>query len=84
VRDLLSAPGPVCRARAISPYRRLRFKRVRRRWYGKLLSPAISAFFQLMRVPGLRWLAASAMNPFLVIEIEKPAAAGARPRRGAF
>jgi SAM-dependent methyltransferase len=69
--DLLASAGPGCRLRAISPYRRLRFKRVRRRWYGRLLSPAITAFFMLMRVPGLRFLAASPMNPFLVIEISK-------------
>lgn len=78
-RGLLAAVGPRCRAQAISPHRRLRFKRVRRRWYGVLLSPAITAFFLLMRVPGLRWLAASPMNPFLVIEIEKP---GGEPRAG--
>jgi SAM-dependent methyltransferase len=70
-RELLASARPGCRARAISPYRRLRFKRVRRRWYGLLLSPAITAFFMLMRVPGLRFLAASPMNPFLVIEIAK-------------
>jgi hypothetical protein len=73
-RDLLAKAGPGCRARAISPHRRLRFKRVRRRWYGLLFSPAITAFFVLMRVPGFRWLAASPLNPFLVIEIEKLAA----------
>jgi SAM-dependent methyltransferase len=71
-RALLAAADPGSRLRAISPYRRLRFKRVRRRWYGLLLSPAITAFFALMRVPGFRFLAASPMNPFLVVEIEKP------------
>jgi SAM-dependent methyltransferase len=82
-RELLASAGPDCRARAVSPYRRLRFKRVRRRWYGQLFSPAITAFFLLMRVPGLRWLAASPMNPFLVIEIEKPASgAGGRASSG--
>ena len=72
VRDLLAAVGPGSRARAISPCRRLRFKRVRRRWFGRLFSPAITAFFLLMRAPGFRWLAGSALNPYLVIEIEIP------------
>lgn len=70
VRRLL-AGAEVRRVRAISPHRRLRFKRVRRRWFGVALSPAIDLFFRLMRVPGFRWLAGTAANPFLVIEIEK-------------
>jgi len=70
VRDLLAAAGPRCRMRAISPYRRLRFKRVRRLLFGWLVSPAITAFFLLMRIPGARWLAGSALNPYLVIEID--------------
>jgi len=72
LRHLLAAVEPGCRIRAISPHQRLRFKRVRRRWYGLALSPVIDLFFRLLRVPGFRWIAASALNPFLVIEVAGP------------
>lgn len=55
-----------------SPYRRLRFGQVRIWWYGRLLSPLADAFLRAMALPGMRWLAATPLNPFLVIELRKP------------
>ncbi|HET9792872.1 MAG TPA: methyltransferase domain-containing protein [Thermoanaerobaculia bacterium] len=73
VRKLVRRVDPALRLRAVSPSGRLQFKRVRRRWFGKLFSPAIAAFFSAMKVPGLRGLAASPLNPYLALEIENPA-----------
>lgn len=53
-----------------SPYRRFRFRQAaagRMRW---MREPA-NALFRLMNVPGLRWLAQSRCNPFLIVEIER-------------
>jgi len=49
---------------ALSPYRRLEFRQ-----HGRMLAPLGRAFFFAMTVPGLRWLAASRFNPFLVVRI---------------
>jgi len=77
IRGLVRRIDPALRVRAISPSGRLQFKRIRRRWFGRLLSPAIEAFLFLMKVPGFRWLAATALNPYLVLEIRKPSAGAA-------
>lgn len=50
----------------LSPYRRLEFKQ-----HGRLFAPIGRAFFFAMTLPGLRWLAASPLNPFLVVRIER-------------
>jgi SAM-dependent methyltransferase len=55
------------RAEALSPYKRLQFHQAARHWYGRLLGTPMSLFFRLM--PG--WIAASALNPFLVVRIRK-------------
>ncbi len=72
VRALVRRIDPARRVRAVSPSGRLQFKRVRRRWFGRIFSPAIATFFHMMKVPGLRGLAASPLNPYLVLEIENP------------
>jgi len=72
VRALVRRIDPALRLRAVSPSGRLQFKRVRRRWFGRLFSPAIAGFFRVMKVPGLRGLAASPLNPYLALEIENP------------
>ena len=57
--------------RPLSPYRRLQFKQAAGHLHGRLLSVPFSALFRLMRWPGFRWLAGTAVNPFLVVEIRK-------------
>jgi SAM-dependent methyltransferase len=53
----------------LSPYRRLQFGQASRHWYGRLLSRPAGAFFRVMQWPLAKRLAASALNPFLVVKI---------------
>jgi SAM-dependent methyltransferase len=55
----------------LSPYRRLQFGQASRHWYGRLLGRPVGAFFYLMRLPIVRRLASSALNPFLVVRVRK-------------
>jgi SAM-dependent methyltransferase len=50
---------------------RLRFQQVGAHWYGRLFAIPMSALLRAMEVPGLRWLARSPLNPYLVVEIER-------------
>lgn len=58
--------------RPLSPHGRLQCQQVRRHWYGRLLWLPAQAWLALMAVPPLRFLAATPLNPFLVIEAQKP------------
>jgi hypothetical protein len=60
---------PELRVEALSPHRRLRFRQVRERWYGVAFALPMSLLFRGMSLPGLRWLARTAVNPFLVVRI---------------
>ena len=55
--------------RAISPYRRFAFKQVGQHWYGRVFSLPASLFFAVMRA--LPFLARTALNPYLIVEIRK-------------
>jgi SAM-dependent methyltransferase len=55
----------------LSPHRRLRFNQVAGHWYGRLFRFPMKAFYRLMSVPGFRFLAATPLNPYLVLEIRK-------------
>jgi SAM-dependent methyltransferase len=57
--------------RALSPHRRFAFRQVGRHWYGRVFSAPISMLFALMKV--LPFLARTALNPYLVVEIKKSA-----------
>jgi SAM-dependent methyltransferase len=59
------------RVRALNPRGRLRFQQVGRHWYGRLFAPLARAFYLVLGVPGLRWLARTALNPYLVLEITR-------------
>ena len=63
---------PGARVSALSPYKRLQFKQAGRHLHGRLLAPLGSLLFRTMTLPPLRWLAATALNPFLVVRIERP------------
>lgn len=56
--------------RPMSPHGRLRMRQVGRHWYGQLFRIPMEALLQLMRLPPLRFLAASPLNPYLVLRIE--------------
>src|SRR5262249_54770545 len=59
----------------ISPNGRLAFRQARQHWYGKLFSIPMRLFFAAMDLAPI--LSRSALNPFLVIRIQKPVLAEA-------
>jgi len=63
--------APACSVRALSPAGRFTFQRSRRRWYGKLFTGAMKTYLNLMRQLPFSHLAASPLNPYLVIRIGK-------------
>jgi len=69
VRSLVSRVMPAARVDVLSPFRRLQFYQARRHWYGRLLGPIANTAFALLRFPPFRFLAATALNPFLVIRM---------------
>jgi hypothetical protein len=54
-----------------SPHRRLRFNQVGGHWYGWLFRLPMKGFYRLMSVAGFRFLAGTALNPYLVLEIRR-------------
>jgi len=69
VRRLVHQLLPGARLTPLSPADRLQFRQVSAHWYGRLFAPLVSGLFHMMRFPGLRWLAGTAINPFLVVEV---------------
>lgn len=67
VRALLRGAAKVT---ALSPAGRLGFQQVGSHWYGRMLRWPAAALLEAMRLPGLRWLSETRLNPFLVYEIE--------------
>ncbi len=62
----------------LSPEGRLRFRQVSSHWYGRLLRAPMAALYRLMSRPLFRFLAATPINPYLVIEVRRRSEA---PRR---
>jgi SAM-dependent methyltransferase len=58
---------PSLRVRALSPHRRLRFEQVGRHWYGRAFAIPAAMLLRAMNV--MPWLARSAVNPYLVMEL---------------
>ncbi|HEX7137173.1 MAG TPA: class I SAM-dependent methyltransferase [Vicinamibacterales bacterium] len=56
---------------AISPYKRLQFKQSSAHWFGRLLRTPGDLFFRAMTLRPFRWIAGTALNPYLVVEIRK-------------
>jgi len=69
VRGHLARLGPGWRVRPLSPHGRLACRQVRRHWYGRLLYLPAAAFLWSTRLPLLRRLAGSPLNPYLVLAI---------------
>jgi hypothetical protein len=67
----LADAGTPLRVEALSPHQRLAFRQVRRRWYGVAFALPMSLLFRAMSLPPLRFLARSALNPFLVVRITR-------------
>jgi SAM-dependent methyltransferase len=57
---------------ALSPDKRLQFRQAGRHLHGRLLGPFAGALFRAMKHRPFRWLAATAVNPFLVVRIATP------------
>lgn len=70
IRRLVRSVDPAVRVEVMSPFRRLQFGTARRRWYGFLV-PVMSTFFQAMTFAPFRWLAASPLNPYLVVRVRR-------------
>jgi SAM-dependent methyltransferase len=71
VRRLTGSVAPNCRVEAISAARRFVFRRVGRRWYGKLAAAPVELAYRLMEHRPFRWLARTALNPYLVLRISR-------------
>jgi SAM-dependent methyltransferase len=71
MRSLVRQVSPGATVGFHSPHRRLQFRQVRKRWYGALLAEPARLLLGLMAVRPFRILAASGLNPFLVVEIRR-------------
>jgi SAM-dependent methyltransferase len=80
VRRHLARSAGELRVRALGPAGRLHFQRIRRRWYGRLLSRPVAIFLSILGLPGMGALAASAINPYLVLEITRRPSGPAQER----
>jgi SAM-dependent methyltransferase len=72
VRRLAARLDPPLLVTVRSPYRRLRFNQVGAHWYGRVFRAPMAAFYAFTAVPGFTWLAGTALNPYLVLEIRRP------------
>ncbi len=71
VRRYLAAIGPDCTIRILGPHRRLRFKRIRKYWYGRAFNIPARLFLWGLSLPVARILAGTWINPYLVLEITR-------------
>ena len=69
VSRLARSADASARVVSLSSHRRLRFQQVGAHWYGRLFAMPMATLLRLMDLPGLRWLARSPLNPYLVVEI---------------
>lgn len=69
VEQLAQAVWASPRLEVLSPRGRLEFRQSRRRWYGRLFHLPVRLLFWLMEQPGLRWIARTGVNPYLVVRI---------------
>ena len=68
IRSYLQAAGRY-RITARSPRTRLRMRQVGQHWWGRALRAPMQGVLWLMEQPGFRSLAASPLNPYLVLEV---------------
>ena len=70
IRKLVRRIQPEAAVVALSPYGRLNFKQSSRQWFGRLFHFPMLALFRAMTFAPFRWLAATPLNPYLVLRIE--------------
>jgi hypothetical protein len=71
VAKLVRRVAPTCSIEAISPAGRFTFQRSRRRWYGKVFTDVMKLYLDLLKRRPFSWLAASPLNPYLVMRIAR-------------
>ncbi len=71
VAGLARSIAPTCSVEAISPDGRFTFQRSRRRWYGTVFTGMLKIYFALLGHRPFSRLAASPLNPYLVIRIAR-------------
>ncbi|HEY7111951.1 MAG TPA: methyltransferase domain-containing protein [Thermoanaerobaculia bacterium] len=74
IRVLCAGLDGSLRVTALSPEGRLRFRQVSFHWYGRLLRAPMAGLYRLMSTRAFGFLAASPVNPYLVIEVTQPEA----------
>lgn len=72
IRALAQAAMQGSRVRAHSPRGRLQFKQSATHMHGRIFRAPLSLAFSLMERRPFSWLARTAANPFLVVQISKP------------
>ena len=72
IRALCAAIDDRLVVSALSPEGRLCFNQVSSHWYGRVFRPLVAALFRLMSIPGFQFLAATPLNPYLVLEVRRP------------
>jgi SAM-dependent methyltransferase len=83
IRALASRIDDRLQVSVLSPEGRLRFKQVSSHWYGRAFRAPMAALYRLMSTSLFRFLAATPINPYLVIELRRPPEAPARMKDGA-
>lgn len=71
VARYFSSLGADVRVKPLSPHGRLQCQQVRRHWYGRAFWLPVRLWLAALALRPFRFLAASPLNPFLVIEIRK-------------
>ncbi len=78
IRRLAARLDPPLLVSVRSPHCRLRFNQVGAHWYGRLFRAPMAGFYALTAVRGLTWLAGTALNPYLVLEVRRTGGSDAR------
>jgi SAM-dependent methyltransferase len=73
IRTLFARIDDSLAVSARSPEGRLRFNQVSSHWYGRAFRAPMAALYRLMSAPLFRFLAATPLNPYLVLEIRRSA-----------
>jgi SAM-dependent methyltransferase len=71
ITALAKSVDSACRVFVRSPHHRLRFNQVGAHWYGRLFRAPMTGFLAFTAVTGFTWLAATSLNPYLVLEIRR-------------
>ena len=71
IRNLCSQVDDRLAVSVLSPEGRLRFNQVSSHWYGRVFRGPMARLLRLMSLPWFRFLAATSLNPYLVLEVSR-------------